>query len=491
MNRRTFLAQTAAMAAWTTACRSTSTDTPADVTELTATAAVVAMRRGDLKAEVYARALLDRAQRLTTLNAFRAIERDSVLEAARAADQARKSGAPVGLLHGLPIPVKDSVNTVSLPTTNGTAALKDFRPKTDAAVVAKLLAQGALVMGKTNLHELSLGWTSNNATFGPVHNPYDLSRIPGGSSGGSAAAVAARIAPLAVAEDTLGSIRIPSTLCGLAGLRPTFGRYADDGIMPLSDNKFDQVGPVARSVEDLALFDTAVTGDASPLGVVDLKGVRIGVADFFLSDLDPEVERVTSAAFDRLRAAGVTIVKAEVPDDVKQALPVALTMIVFEVGATLSHFLEAQGTGVTLDQLIEQTGANVKPLFQGARPPQAAYDAMAAQRSRIRAAIASYFKEHDLAALAFPPAMTAAPRIGEEGDLTVGGKTLAASTVFGRGVSLGSCASLASLVLPAGLTSSGLPVGLEFDAPSGADRRLLALGVSLARALGPIAAPKI
>jgi Asp-tRNA(Asn)/Glu-tRNA(Gln) amidotransferase A subunit family amidase len=491
MNRRTFLAQTAAVAAWTAACRSASTDVPADLTQLSASAAVAAMRRGDLNAEDYARALLDRAQRLSTLNAFRVIERDRVLEAARTADKARKSGGRLGLLHGLPIPVKDSVNTASLPTTNGTAALKDFRPKTDAAVVTKLLAQGALVMGKTNLHELSLGWTSNNATFGPVHNPYDMARIPGGSSGGSAAAVAARIAPLAVAEDTLGSIRIPSTLCGISGLRPTFGRYADDGIMPLSENKFDQVGPVARSVEDLALFDTAITGEASALGPADLKGVRIGASDFFLSDLDPEVERVTSAALDRLRAAGVTIVKADIPADVKQALPAALTIIVFEVGAALSHFLQAHETGVTLEQLIEQTGANVKPLFLGQRPPQAAYEAMLAQRARVRDAIASYFTQHDIAALAFPPAMTAAPRIGEEGDLAVGGKTLPASTVFGRGVSLGSCASLASLVLPAGLTSSGLPVGLEFDAPSGADRRLLALGVSLERALGPIAAPKI
>jgi len=449
------------------------------------------MRRGDLKAEDYARTLLDRAQRLNTLNAFRTIERDSVLEAARGADRTRKSGAQLGVLHGLPIPVKDSVNTASQPTSNGTAALKDFRPKADASVVSKLREQGALVMGKTNLHELSLGWTSNNATFGPVHNPYDMARIPGGSSGGSAAAVAARIAPLAIAEDTLGSIRIPSTLCGIAGFRPTFGRYPDDGIMPLTENKFDQVGPVARSVEDLALFDAAITGDTSPLAAVDLAGVRIGVPDFFLSDLDPEVERVTLAALEKLRAAGATLVKADIPDDVKQSLPVALAVIVFELGAALTQFLDAQGTGVTLAQLVEQTGANIKPLFQGERPPQAAYEAMLSQRGRIRAAIASYFTTNDIAALAFPPSMTTAPKIGEEGNLTVGGKTLAASTVFGRGVSLGSCASLASLVLPAGVTAAGLPVGLEFDAPSGGDRRLLALGISLERALGPIPAPKI
>jgi Asp-tRNA(Asn)/Glu-tRNA(Gln) amidotransferase A subunit family amidase len=139
--------------------------------------------------------------------------------------------------------------------------LTEFKPKDDAAVLKPLLTQGAIVMGKTNLHELSYSWTSNNATFGSVRNPYDPQRIPGGSSGGSAAAVSARIAPLAIAEDTLGSIRVPASMCGLAGLRPSFGRYPDDGIMPLTVNKFDQVGPLARSVADLLLFDTAVTGE--------------------------------------------------------------------------------------------------------------------------------------------------------------------------------------------------------------------------------------
>ena len=146
---------------------------------------------------------------------------------------------------------------------------------------------------------------------------------------------------------------------------------------------------------------------------------------------------------------------------------------------------------MTLVQLVDQTGANIKPLLQGARPLQAAYDSMLAARTSIRDAISSYFATHDIAALAFPPTMAPAPKIGEEGDITIRGRPVPNTTVFGRGVSLGSCASLASLVLPAGLTPEGLPVGLEFDAPSGADRRLLALGVSLERALGPIARPKI
>src|SRR5439155_6700170 len=256
--------------------------------DLSAVAAVAAMRKGEIKAEDYAQALLDRAQSLERLNAFRTLDREKVLEAARAADKARASGAALGALHGLPIPVKDSVNTKSLPTSNGTHALRDFQPQADATVLKPLFAQGAILMGKTNLHELSFGWTSNNGVFGPVRNPYDLNRVPGGSSGGSGAAVAARIAPLAIAEDTLGSIRVPASMCGLAGLRPSFGRYPDDGIMPLTTNKLDQVGPLTRSVADLVLFDTVVTGQHAQLAALPLKGVRIGISpEYFLSGLDP------------------------------------------------------------------------------------------------------------------------------------------------------------------------------------------------------------
>lgn len=494
-SRRDFLAQTAAAVAFTAAsstlaCAPSRNTPPADLNELSATAAIAAMQRGDITAENYARALLDRAAVLGSLNAFRVLTPDTVLEAARAADKARAAGGKLGLLHGLPIPVKDSVNTAAYPTSNGTAALRNFRPKANASVLTPLLAAGAVVMGKTNLHELSAGWTSDNETFGAVHNPYDATRIPGGSSGGSAVAVAARMAPLAIAEDTLGSIRIPSTMCGICGLRPTYGRYPDDGIMPLATSRFDQVGPLARTVEDLALFDSVVTGDVSPLAAVDLRGVRIGVADYFLSDLDSEVERVTSAALDRLRAAGAIIVRADVPDDVKVAPDVALTILDTEAGEAIATFLAAYGTGITIEQLVAEAGPKLKAAFANKPPARSAYDAMVAQRVKTTAAIRAHFVEQNIVALAFPPAMMPAPKIGEDGSMTVRGQLLPIKTTMGRNVSLGSCASLASLVLPAGLTSSGLPVGLEFDALSGNDRQLLALGISLQRALGPIPAPK-
>ena len=187
------------------------------------------------------------------------------------------------------MPVKDSVATADLPTTAGTAALRDFHPAADATVVARLRAAGAIVLGKTNLHELSFGWTSNNLTYGPVHNPWDRLRIPGGSSGGTAAAVAAGMAPLGVAEDTQGSIRVPAALCGVAGFRPTTGRYPNDGCAPIS-GLFDQIGPIARHVADLALFVAVMTGDDSPIETIALDGLRLVVArEYFFTGLDPSV----------------------------------------------------------------------------------------------------------------------------------------------------------------------------------------------------------
>jgi len=496
-SRREFLLRSTAAAVVAAAgsalwgCKGRNRVEPGELTELNASEAVAAMVRGDIKAEDYARALLDRSARLQALNAFRVLMPDAVLEAARAADKRRASGAILGALHGLPIPVKDSVNTARYPTSNGTAILRDFRPTSDAGVLRPLMDAGGYVMGKTNLHELSSGWTSVNAAFGAVHNPYDTSRVPGGSSGGSAVAVAARMAPLAIAEDTLGSIRIPSAMCGICGLRPTYGRYPDDGIMPLTTSGFDQVGPLARTVEDLALFDSVVSGDGSPLPVVDLKGVRIGIADFFFADLDSEVERVARTALDRLRDAGAIIVRAEVPDDVKAAFGAALTIIRFERQSAISGFLAERGTRVSFDELVAQVGPNLKAAFAGAAPPKEVYDAMIAQRQKTRDALRAHFENQNIVALAFPPAMIPAHKIEEDGSITVRGERVPNTTTIGRNVSLSSFASLASLVLPAGLTTSGLPVGLEFDALRSTDRMLLGLGVSLQRALGSIRAPQV
>ena len=238
LSRREFIAL-ASVSALTVATGSTSEKGMTDRKEastnelmkLSAVNAVAKLRNGDVTAERYAAAILERCQQAKALNAFITLPNEQVLEAARAADRLRASGAKLGALHGLPIPVKDSVNTKDMPTSGGTPALRNFRPKEDAPIVRALLAAGGIVLGKTNLHELSWGWTSNNLAFGAVHNPYDVQRIPGGSSGGTAVAVLMRMAPLGIAEDTEGSIRVPAAMCGIAGFRPTTGRYISTGVV--------------------------------------------------------------------------------------------------------------------------------------------------------------------------------------------------------------------------------------------------------------------
>jgi indoleacetamide hydrolase len=464
------------------------------LTNLSAVAAVAAMRSGDLRAEDYAAALLQRATRLADLNAFLTVKPEQIKEAARNADKSRAAGRTLGLLHGLPIPVKDSINTKDLPTSNGTRALRDFVPQENAEVLKSLFKQGAILMGKTNLHELSWGWTSNNQTFGAVRNPYDRSRTPGGSSGGSATAVAARIAPLAVAEDTYGSIRVPAAFCGVAGLRPSFNRYPDDGILTLTRAKFDQVGPLARSVEDLILFDTVVAGDRAPVTPVPLQGVRIGVSPAFLSEgLDPDSERLTDEAVRKLRHAGVQVVVAELPEPLRQASKVVSSLIFYEALDNFAMFLKEESTGVTLDELISQAGANIEFLLAAARKPGShqAYLSLVHQREAIKLAAAEYFRAYEIEALVFPPVLTPAFPQGDSPAVRVGDRDVDLLDAIGRNMGLGSCASLSCLVLPIGLTRSGLPVALEFDAPSGSDRRLLALGLSLEKALGPIQPPAL
>ncbi|MBB6092957.1 mandelamide amidase [Povalibacter uvarum] len=463
----------------------------ASLIELDATAAVAAMSRGEVSAERYANALLAQAHRLESLNAFRTLDAQQVLEAARAHDIARAGGRPCGALHGLPIPVKDSVDTASLPTSNGTRALRDFRPLDDAAVLKPLLAHGAIVMGKTNLHELSRGYTSNNGAFGAVRNPHNVDHVPGGSSGGSGAAVAARIAPLAVAEDTLGSIRVPASMCGIAGFRPSYGRYSGQGIMALTLDKFDQVGPLARSVADLTLFDSVVTGDFSSMATRLPGDVRLGVAPDLLGGLDSEVERVIHQALQRLREAGVSIVDVKLPASAQHALTAASIIIGYENMLSMSKYLREQATGISFEQLLDQMSPNLKIFYQTTAPPgHEVYEVALRQRDALRADMQGFFAEQRIDALAFPPILVPPPPLGDNFELEVAGERMPIRKVMGRNTALGSVASLASLVLPAG-TVRGLPVGMEFAAVTGADRQLLAVGRVLEGILGRLAAPAL
>lgn len=474
-------------------------DATAALCNLSAAEAVMHMSQGALTSERYAQALLDRCQQARGLNAFITLEPSRVLEDARARDRERLAGTKPGPLFGLPIPVKDSVNTRDYPTTGGTPALRHFRPKDDAPLVTALRAAGALVLGKTNLHELSYGWTSNNLAFGAVHNPYDISRIPGGSSGGTAAAVAARLAPLGVAEDTEGSIRVPAAFCGLAGFRPTTGRYSTRGCVPISP-LFDQTGPHARSVADLALFDSVAANDWQALGLAPLAGVRLGVVrSYWFTDLDPEVERLAELALTRLKDAGVHIIETDL-DGLAPLIDLTTEPVQnHDVRISLARYLKEYGAPVDFDTLVARASPDIQTLFRSDVLPGGANfvseTQYAAARDQhlpaLRRLYREYFARTRVAAMVFPTTLVPAPKIGEETTVEVRGRPLPFETVVARNIAPGSTAGLPGLVLPAGLTRDGLPGALEFDGPAGTDRALLGLGVGLEQVLGPLPAPRI
>jgi Asp-tRNA(Asn)/Glu-tRNA(Gln) amidotransferase A subunit family amidase len=469
----------------------------AELLELSAVEAVAALSRGDLTAERYASALLAQCERGKPLNAFITLEPARVVEAARAADHLRSSGAKLGPLHGLPIPVKDSVNTKDFPTTGGTPALRNFRPKEDAPIVRALVDAGAIVLGKTNLHELSFGWTSNNLAFGAVHNPYDPKRIPGGSSGGTAVAVATRMAPLGVAEDTEGSIRVPAAMCGIAGFRPTTKRYLSTGVLPITA-LFDQVGPHARSVADLALFDSVVTGDWKPMRPTALEGVKLGVGrGYWFRDLDPAVERIATTALSKLQDAGVELVESEVPELARLIELITDPIQNHDVRYTLKKYLDDYQAGVTFDQLVAQASADIKRDFARYVLPGGKFlvsdadyqTARDVHLPRLRENFRAYFAQTGVAAMVFPATMVPPPLIGQDDEVAMGGKKVPFETAVARNIAPGSTAGLPGLVLPAGLTSGGLPIALEFDGPAGTDRALLALGASVEHVLGQVPRP--
>ncbi len=468
-----------------------------DAGDLSAVEAVGQMMRGELSAERYAEALLARCRAARALNAFITLDPERVLEDARSRDRERRGGAKLGPLFGLPVPVKDSVNTRDYPTTGGTPALRNFRPREDAPLVAALRSAGAIVLGKTNLHELSFGWTSNNLAFGAVHNPYDAARVPGGSSGGTAAAVAARLAPLGVAEDTEGSIRVPAAFCGIAGFRPSTGRYSTHGCVPISP-LFDQVGPHARTVADLALFDAAIVNEVRPIAPDSLSGVRLGIVrDYWFTGLDSEVERISTLALARLENAGATLIETQMPGLARLIDLTTDQVQNHDVRLALPRYLEEYGAALTLEELVARASPDIRAVFHRDVLPGGANfvseSVYAAARDRylpaLRKLYEEYFSRTQVAAMVFPATRVPPPLIGEETTLQIQGRAVPFQEAVARNIAPGSTAGVPGLVLPAGLTAGGLPVALEFDGPAGADRALLALGASLERALGPLPAP--
>jgi mandelamide amidase len=449
-----------------------------------------ALREGRTTAVRCAEAMLAACEAQSHLNAFHSVQADSLLQAARAADEARARGLPIGPLHGVPVGVKDNIDATPHPTTAGTAALRRFLPASDAAVVRRLRAAGALVAGKTAMHELAMGWTGQNASFGDTRNPRDPRRMAGGSSGGSACAVGAGWLSAAIGTDTNGSIRLPGSFCGVVGLRPTHGRYPFEGVFPLAPS-LDTVGPMAATVEDVALLDAVMSGTQRlALEPVDVQDVRLGVCqEGFWDRLDGDVASAAEHALHRLRAQGVTLVPVALPGLPELLDDTAPALITHEAGPAWRRFLaDAGGNAPALPHLLQSCGHDLAPALAAlefdADAPR--YRAALAKRNLLRALWQQCFESHRLDALIHPASRVTAPLIGEHRvspgpEVPTRYGAMSAREAFARNVTPASLAGAPSLVVP--LPTDGLPVGMLLDGLPGNDRRLLAIGAALARIL--------
>lgn len=435
---------------------------------------------------------LERARAMAHLNAFIALAEDDRPVPPAGSPLEPANGEP-GPLWGTPIAVKDSIDVAGFPCTAGTPALRDWRPQIDAPIVRTLRDAGAVVVGKTNLHELSAGITSNNRTFGPVHNPYDGRLIAGGSSGGSAAAVAAGVVPIALGADTAGSCRIPASLCGCVGFRPTVGRYPGDGIVPLSSTR-DTVGTLTRTVDVAIVVDHLLSG--SRCERFDLTGRRLGIPRaYFYDDLDEEIRPVIDAALDRLADAGAVLIETEISGIEEVIAPVALDLTLSEWPRDLAIYLARHRSRIHVAEIVDAMAGDVErewlanELWGQAVPHERYISIIARSRPDALARYVDTFRRDRLDALALPTTRLPARPIGDDETVLVNGQPVGTLTAYLRNTDATAFAGLPSLSVPAGITRSGLPVGLNFDGLPGTDSTLLAIGAAFQRLDAPLPTP--
>jgi len=411
------------------------------------------------------------------LNAFITVTADSALVRARAMDLELSAGRDRGPLHGIPVALKDVFSTRGVLTTCGSRIFADYVPDHDAAVVEKLEQAGAVIVGKTNMHELAYGITSVNPHYGAVRNPWDRERIAGGSSGGSAAAVAAGMVFMAMGTDTGGSIRIPASFCGAVGLKPTYGRVSRYGVLPL-DFSLDHVGPITRSVRDAALSLEAIAGhdprDPSssrqpvaryvPGESVRLDGLRIGIEE-------TDSSKVLRRAAETAGKLGARLVPVALPS-LDELRAIGRVILLVEAAAILERDMAKRG----------DFGADVLALLdQGRLIPATGYvNAQRLRRMKCRE-FAAVWREVDC--LFTPATPMPAPRIGET-VLELGGKSVdvrLAATSFVRPFNV---LGLPALSLPCGLSSHGLPLGLQIVGKSFHEAVILRVAAALEDAAG-------
>jgi aspartyl-tRNA(Asn)/glutamyl-tRNA(Gln) amidotransferase subunit A len=460
---------------------------PLPLHRASATAIRARVAAGEVSAEAVARHFLDRiAARDGELHCFLSVDAEGALAAARECDARLLRGAPARPLEGVPVALKDNLHAAGQPTTCGSRILEGFVAPRDATVTARLRAAGAVIVGKTNLDEFAMGSSTENSAFGPTRNPWDVSRVPGGSSGGSAAAVAAGLVPLALGSETGGSVRQPASLCGIVGLKPTYGRVSRNGLVAFASS-LDQVGPLARTVEDIAVSLQVLAGrdplDATSLDVeppapaaasVSVAGMTVGVVREYLESpgLEPAVKAAVVASLDALRAAGATVKEVSLPH-AEDGIAVYYLIAPSEASSNLARYdgvrygLRTEGDDLasTVDGTRDAGfGTEVKRrILLGTFALSAGYaDAYYQRALRVRRLIAQDFEKafRDVDAVVGPTSPTTAFPLGSR---TADPLSMYLCDVFAVAANL---AGIPAVSVPCGRDGSGLPVGFQVHAPA-------------------------
>ncbi|MDG1897230.1 MAG: Asp-tRNA(Asn)/Glu-tRNA(Gln) amidotransferase subunit GatA [Fuerstiella sp.] len=460
---------------------------------------LASLKQGDLSSRALTTACLARIEQLNPkLNAFNRVDADAALRKADSIDAKRAAGEAIGMLQGLPVGIKDNMCQSGVATTCGSHMLNNYRPPYDAHVVERLDAEDGVIVGKLNMDEFAMGSSTETSASGLTRNPWNTEHSPGGSSGGSAAAVAAGMVPLALGSDTGGSIRQPASFCGVVGMKPTYGRVSRYGLVAFASS-LDQIGPLARDVHGAALLLQAIAGhdkrdttcvesgvdDYSGLHGQSLDGLRIGIVDEHYGEgLDNEVEAAVRSGIARLESAGATVKSVNLPH-AKYSVAAYYLIAPSEASSNLARYdgihyghrtenFDAKNDGL-LDLYCrsrgEGFGAEVKRrIMLGTYALSAGYyDAYYLKALKVRRRIREDFDKAfaDVDVIAGPVAPTPAFRIGEKKNDPL---AMYLSDIYTISANL---AGIPGISVPCGLTSAGLPIGLQMQAPAFSETSLL------------------